>query len=119
MDVQLGPRNGEPVSAILVSTRWPAGEDLVIAVRLSASATGLVLRIADDGRGMSVLGRGVGKAEGVGIPGMRVHLRQLGGDLEILSTSSGTLISACVPMTRVAQKDGRIRSDVRRLTGCR
>jgi two-component system NarL family sensor kinase len=84
-----------------------------VTVRLSASATGLVLRIADDGRGMSVLGRGVGKAEGVGIPGMRVRLRQLGGDLEIHSTSSGTLISACVPMTRVAQRDGRIRSDVR------
>ena len=77
-------------------------------VRLSASAQELVLWIADDGRGMSVPGRGEGRTEGVGIPGMRARLRQLGGDLEIHSTSSGTSIRACVPMARVAQRVGAI-----------
>jgi signal transduction histidine kinase len=68
-------------------------------VQLSASAEKLVLQIADDGRGISVPSRDGGKAEGVGIPGMRARMRQLGGDLEIHSTSFGTLISAYVPMS--------------------
>lgn len=73
-------------------------------VRLSASAEALVLRIADDGRGMPIAGGDYGKMEGVGIRGMRARLRQLGGDLEIRAKSSGTLIKASVPMTSAAQR---------------
>ncbi len=35
---------------------------------------------------------------GVGIPGMRERLRQLGGDLEIVSKSTGTIVKARLPV---------------------
>jgi signal transduction histidine kinase len=39
---------------------------------------------------------------GVGIPGMRQRLRQLGGRLEILSDAAGTTIMAAVPLAEGA-----------------
>lgn len=82
-----------------------------VTVQLSASAEGLVLRIADDGRGMSAPSQDRGKTEGVGIPGMRARMLQLGGDLQIHSTSCGTLISAHVPLCFSARRVGGIRAD--------
>jgi two-component system NarL family sensor kinase len=75
-------------------------------VRLTTSAERLIIRVADDGHGMASPGRGESKAEGVGIPGMRVRLRQLGGDLKIHSTASGTLVRACLPIIREVQRAG-------------
>jgi len=83
-------------------------------IRLSKRANAVWLRIQDRGKGMpaGVAQDGdrddsgaldsasvAGAPElGVGIAGMRQRLRQLGGRLEIRSTSHGTTITAVVPL---------------------
>jgi two-component system, NarL family, sensor kinase len=64
----------------------------------------LVLRVRDDGRGMTVAGSVRGRLRmGVGIPGMHARLRQFGGDLKIRSGSKGTSLLAYVPLSAHAQ----------------
>jgi len=59
----------------------------------------LVVRIRDDGRGMTVAGSARGRLRmGVGIPGMHARLRQFGGDLKIRSGPQGTSLLAYVPL---------------------
>jgi PAS domain S-box-containing protein len=63
-----------------------------------------VLTVADEGRGMppGLLERGGrrGAKLGVGIPGMRERIRQLGGQFEIVSGSNGTTLTAIVPLIK-------------------
>jgi two-component system NarL family sensor kinase len=70
-------------------------------IRLTQSPTEVVLKIRDQGRGMAV-DVVSGSAEfailGVGISGMRARLHQLGGKLEIRSTSKGTTVTATVSL---------------------
>jgi signal transduction histidine kinase len=79
-------------------------------IRLWMSAGELYLRIEDNGRGMPIPSTQSGKAEGVGIPSMRARLRQLGGNLNIRSASSGTLVTARLPWSLTAQILGAIDS---------
>jgi signal transduction histidine kinase len=86
-------------------------EGLSNVVRHSGSGTGevrlerhngeLVLQIRDFGRGMSQTNEANESLHelfsGVGIPGMRDRLRQIGGRLEIRSDDHGTSIIATVP----------------------
>jgi PAS domain S-box-containing protein len=60
------------------------------------------LRVRDQGTGMSADGGFTTDPEafGVGIPGMRERLRQLGGRLEIASGADGTAVCATVPLPR-------------------
>ena len=70
-------------------------------VRVECQATQLVLRIRDEGGGMSRAQStqpGDWAFVGVGIPSMRERIRQSGGDLEILSDQQGTTIIATVPI---------------------
>jgi PAS domain S-box-containing protein len=71
-----------------------------VAIRLRARAGELVLEIEDGGRGMSRAdpAEAVGAALGVGVMGMRERIRELGGAFAVESTSSGTLIRACLPL---------------------
>ena len=59
-----------------------------------------LLTVADEGRGLppGLLERGGGSTArlGVGIPGMRERIRQLGGQFEIVSGSKGTTLTAIV-----------------------
>jgi len=56
----------------------------------------LVVRVRDNGRGMTVAG---GRHRmGVGIPGMQARLRQFGGDLKIRTGCKGTSLLAHVPV---------------------
>jgi PAS domain S-box-containing protein len=70
-------------------------------IRLRADASRVELVVSDSGRGM---GRTVepGKSErtrlGVGILGMRERMVQLGGKLEVESSSSGTTVRAVMPL---------------------
>jgi signal transduction histidine kinase len=61
-----------------------------------------LLTVADEGRGLppGLLERGGGSAAklGVGIPGMRERIRQLGGQFEIVSGSNGTTLTATVSL---------------------
>jgi PAS domain S-box-containing protein len=63
-----------------------------------------VLTVADEGRGMppGLLERGGrrGAKLGVGIPGMRERIRQLGGQFEIVSGSKGTTLTASVSLRK-------------------
>jgi len=59
------------------------------------------LEIKDRGRGLPPVNQATTDAlleMGVGIPGMKQRLRQLGGKLEIISTEGGTSIVAVVPV---------------------
>ena len=71
-------------------------------IRLERKPDEVVLEIKDRGQGLSVAqdnhDSGGLISVGVGIPGMRQRLRQLGGKLEIASNHKGTTISATVPL---------------------
>jgi two-component system, NarL family, sensor kinase len=73
-------------------------------IRLERTSDQLVLSISDSGRGFS-MSSGIGsqlQSLGVGIAGMKARLEQLGGKLDIRSSSSGTTVSAMIP-TGVAE----------------
>lgn len=75
---------------------------LTAEVRLIHEPRAIVLDIADRGSGIDAGQRSIDAAGpeslGVGISGMRVRLRRLGGTLDIASTASGTRIRARVPI---------------------
>ena len=60
----------------------------------------IVVEVRDEGKGMSTsVGNGHGPVKtGVGIQGMRERVRQLGGKLEIESSSAGTTVRAILPL---------------------
>jgi signal transduction histidine kinase len=72
-------------------------------IRLENKSGEIMLEIQDQGRGMP--GQTVSEDSqdiiemGVGIPGMRQRLVQLGGRLEVTSNSHGTTITAVLPLT--------------------
>jgi PAS domain S-box-containing protein len=72
------------------------GAEVDLAVRVGE----LVLRVADDGRGLH--GSGVGSPDetqlGVGIPSMRARVLQLGGTLSVTSDEAGAVVEARVPL---------------------
>lgn len=60
------------------------------------------LEVRDQGKGMPEeivdgLSRGIPEKMGVGLRGMKERIRQLGGKLEISSSSGGTAVIAEVP----------------------
>jgi signal transduction histidine kinase len=71
-------------------------------IRLERKPDEVLLEIKDRGQGLSVAKDNHDSdgliSIGVGIPGMRQRLRQLGGKLEIASNHNGTTISATVPL---------------------
>ena len=74
------------------------------SIRLERREGEIVLQIKDQGQGMPSK-EDLESAEeitelGVGIPGMRQRLRQLGGRLEVGSSEQGTTITARVPLTQ-------------------
>jgi len=79
-------------------------------ILLSQQAASVVLEVKDSGRGMPVPSNGNPRPEqarlGVGIPGMRERLAQLGGRLEIDSGTQGTTIRATIPVTQEVSRKG-------------
>src|SRR6185295_19378400 len=73
-------------------------------IRLEKSELDIMLEIADNGVGIAGADSRGGSSDriaelGVGIPGMRQRLLQLGGRLQIESTENGTTIRAVVPLS--------------------
>jgi two-component system, NarL family, sensor kinase len=72
-------------------------------VRLRAEGPGVCLEIADQGSGLLHHPAASTPSKqlrlGVGIPGMRERMTQLGGILEIQSNSSGTLVRATLSIS--------------------
>ena len=66
-------------------------------VRLAQRSRRIVLKIADQGRGMGSPS-GEYPPLGVGISGMRARLHQLGGTLDVCSTAQGTAVTATLPV---------------------
>src|SRR5215471_4924409 len=77
-------------------------ESRTAKITLARSASELLLQVEDEGVGISsdILDETSGqiKSLGVGIPGMRTRLRQLGGRLRIESGERGTTVTASVPI---------------------
>jgi len=75
-----------------------------VKIRLAQNDGRLVLEIADRGQWKIRKPEKGSKAEperlGVGIPGMRERIRQLGGNLEIKSGASGTTVRAVLPLNQ-------------------
>jgi PAS domain S-box-containing protein len=71
-------------------------------IHLRGDTGGVNLEVIDHGRGMNQKaierGNGSGTRLGVGILGMRERMTQLGGKLEIESSSSGTTVRVSIPV---------------------
>lgn len=92
------------VQEALTNVRRHSGSETA-SIRLERKSGEIILEISDRGRGLPPRAQpdGDGLMEmGVGIPGMRQRLRQLGGRLEIVSNHDGTVISAVVPLAKEA-----------------
>jgi two-component system, NarL family, sensor kinase len=75
-------------------------------IQLSQSDQEIRLEVSDQGRGLvrEMLDREIDQTRlGVGIAGMRERIRQLGGQLEIRSSSKGTIVIAVLPRHRETQ----------------
>lgn len=70
-----------------------------VEIDLRGHRSGATLRIADNGRGIEGADRDA-KA-GIGLRNMQERMDQLGGALRVLSTKSGTVIEAQVPLTHL------------------
>lgn len=72
------------------------------SIRLQNREGEILLEIKDRGHGITTAKQSSDNnsliSPGVGIPGMKQRLRQLGGHLEIVSNQQGTTISAAVPI---------------------
>jgi two-component system sensor histidine kinase DesK len=62
-------------------------------VRIDSSRQGFVLEVVDDGRG-------VRRAEGSGLTGMRERLAALGGTVEVETSTAGTVVRVLLPQAR-------------------
>jgi PAS domain S-box-containing protein len=93
------------VQESLTNVRKHSGSNSVV-IRLERSLDDILLEINDNGNGFKVDLEDPENSEfapGVGIPGMKQRLRQLGGILEISSNAKGTKITAFVPLTNGAK----------------
>jgi signal transduction histidine kinase len=85
----------------LTNVRRHSGSETA-SIRLERRSNEIVLEIKDRGHGLSIEKRpdslDLVPDLGVGIPGMRQRLRQLGGRLEISSNGDGTAVAAIVPL---------------------
>jgi len=64
-------------------------------VQIFRSDAKVTMEIQDEGRGMQ---DPLASTPGVGVAGMRERVRQLGGELEILSSESGTTLKVVLPL---------------------
>jgi two-component system, NarL family, sensor histidine kinase ComP len=78
-----------------VSNALKHGHASSIHVSLTRTIKGVELSVSDDGNGPVIVGD---RAHGLGIPGMRERLRQVGGSVSVASDGrTGTMVSARIP----------------------
>ncbi|MBS0124426.1 cache domain-containing protein [Thetidibacter halocola] len=70
-----------------------------VSIDLRGHRAGATLRISDNGTGIDEAGRGTRK--GIGLRNMQERMDQLNGTLRVLSSRSGTVIEAQVPLTHL------------------
>lgn len=72
-----------------------------VDISLKGNRKGGMLRIADNGRGMTWPQSASAQSDGLGLRNMQERVEQLGGTLRIISSRSGTVIEAQVPLTHL------------------
>jgi len=77
-----------------------------VALDVRGHARGATLRITDNGRGLDQ-GAKAGPGGGLGLRNMQERVEQLGGTLRILSSKSGTVIEASVPLSHMLPPERR------------
>jgi two-component system sensor histidine kinase UhpB len=78
-----------------VSNALKHGRATSIHVSLTKAIDGVQLSVADDGGGLAGPGA---PSRGLGIPGMRERLRQVGGSVVVASNgTAGTMVTARIP----------------------
>jgi two-component system, NarL family, sensor kinase len=68
------------------------------AIRVAADAERVMLEISDQGVGLSTTAGHAPTKLGVGLPGMRERIHQLGGQFEIVSGCNGTTVRVAHPL---------------------
>ncbi len=84
-------------------------------VRLVRTRKGVTLEVKDEGRGFSASGESTisdSDTSGVGLRGMRERVTQLGGQLEITSNGTGTLVLAKLPLAEGFASAGHTSAEV-------
>lgn len=77
-----------------------------VALMVRGHKSGAVLRIEDNGHGMTWPPKDHRSDGGLGLRNMQERMEQLGGTLRILSSRTGTVIEAQVPLTHMLAPDG-------------
>ncbi|NDR56483.1 histidine kinase [Pseudoruegeria sp. M32A2M] len=72
-----------------------------VSLRVFGHKGGATLRIADNGRGIAAARAASGQSLGLGLRNMQERIEQLDGTLRIMSTRTGTIIEAQVPLTHM------------------
>ncbi len=67
------------------------------SVRVVRNGSGVRVEVRDQGKGIQENHEGAGASLGIGIQGMRERVAQLGGQFEIRSDASGTVVLAEFP----------------------
>ncbi len=93
------------VQESLTNIRRHSGSETA-GIRLWRNDEEICLEIQDQGHGIK-LTDSIGPIDesalvGVGIPGMRQRLRQLGGRLDIVTSPSGTVVTAIIPLKEMS-----------------
>lgn len=76
-----------------------------IEMMVRGTQSGAVLRISDNGKGLPARGRDT-EGGGLGLRNMAERMEHLDGTLRILSSSSGTVIEATVPLSHMLSPTG-------------
>jgi PAS domain S-box-containing protein len=81
-------------------------------IRLEKARDQIILQIRDQGRGVPsnihLTGPDGAESLGVGLPGMRQRLHQVGGSLLIESSDRGVVVTAMVPITNGVKHDSHL-----------
>jgi len=77
-------------------------------IRLEKNEDHIILQISDQGRGIKTHSAERDEGVGVGLPGMRQRLHQLGGSLIIESSDRGVVVTAIVPITNGVSRDSHL-----------
>jgi signal transduction histidine kinase len=86
-------------------------ESPIAKIRLRRTDAQVVVEVQDNGKGIpahKLNKMNLAGTPGVGIRGMRERLRQLGGDIEIASNGSGTVVVARLPIKQSSHVSGSV-----------
>ena len=76
-----------------------------VVVDLRGHASGATLRISDDGKGLDTKTAQDASSSGLGLRNMQERIEQLDGHLRLLSSQSGTVVEATVPLSHLLPPD--------------